>query len=244
MSTTSLAARLRALGAAPWDDRRVALKEAFGFVAVVAALSTLGALAGLFVAGPLVMLLSIGYVIWRTRSSGAGVAAVGLARPESIPRTLLTGLGGWFVVALFVGSANLGLRALGAAPDLEAMRFVEGNLSAYLLMLGMAWTSAAFGEEIAFRGYLFHRLETGFGGGRRATAIALLLQALIFSLGHIYQGWAGMLVTGLVGLCLGGLLLRVKRNLWVPIVTHGVIDTLGLTAIYLGILSRADLAAW
>jgi membrane protease YdiL (CAAX protease family) len=201
-------------------------------VVVLAALFVAVGLLGGMVAGLALSALAIGFVVWRVRSSGAGFGAIGLARPESIPATFAMGLLAWFGVALVAGATNLALQSFGFQADLEALRFVHGNRIAYFKLLGVAWATAAFGEEIIFRGYLFHRLEVGFGGGRRATAGALILQALIFGLGHAYQGAAGMLLTGVIGLCLAGAMLRFKRNLWVVIIAHGVVDTLGLTLLY------------
>ena len=74
------------------------------------------------------------------------------------------------------------------------------------------------------------------GGGRAAWGASLVITSVLFGLMHFYQGPVGMASTGLIGLLLGALYLIVRRNLWVAILAHGLIDTIGITAAYLGAL--------
>jgi membrane protease YdiL (CAAX protease family) len=62
--------------------------------------------------------------------------------------------------------------------------------------------------------------------------ISLFGSSLIFGLGHGYQGLAGIINTTTIGLLLGTLYLISKRNLWVNIVCHGVIDSISLISLY------------
>jgi len=99
--------------------------------------------------------------------------------------------------------------------------------------LAIAWSAAAFGEEIVFRGYLQTRVAGLLGGGGAAWATAIVVQAGLFGAGHAYQG-AGVVVTTFVsGLFSGALFLALRRNLWPLILAHGIWDTLGLWLIYL-----------
>ena len=72
------------------------------------------------------------------------------------------------------------------------------------------------------------------GRGRADWVIALLLTSLLFGIVHLYQGASGMITTGLSGLVFGLSYFAGGRNLWVPIIAHGVLDTLGFTLIFLG----------
>lgn len=113
---------------------------------------------------------------------------------------------------------------------------IEGNLPVYLLWLGIVWTSAAFGEEMFFRGFLITRLEAVFRGIPLGTILAVFIPALIFGYGHFYyQGWSGLVMTGVIGLIFGSFFLIYKHNLWPLIIFHGLFDTLGMTAMYFGI---------
>lgn len=113
---------------------------------------------------------------------------------------------------------------------------IEGNLQIYLLWLAIVWTSAAFGEEMFFRGFLITRLEAVFRGIPLAPVLSVLIPALIFGYGHFYyQGWSGLVMTGVIGLIFGSFFLIYKHNLWPLIIFHGLFDTLGMTAMYFGI---------
>lgn len=51
---------------------------------------------------------------------------------------------------------------------------------------------------------------------------------------HASQGVSGVLLTGLVGAVFGYAYLRSNRNLWALILAHGLVDTWGVTTLYLG----------
>lgn len=146
------------------------------------------------------------------------------------------------VVILGVGAGTaflgdtLGLWQTGALPDGVEDRWgnIRGNLPVYLLWLALAWVSAGFGEELFFRGFMVSRAERVTKGLPFALFLAVLIPAAIFGIAHFYyQGLRGLIVTGLIGLSLGTLYLLYKRNLWPLIVAHGLVDTLGFTALYL-----------
>ena len=67
------------------------------------------------------------------------------------------------------------------------------------------------------------------------TCIAVLGSALIFGAIHGYQGITGIADNVLTGMLLGVLYLVGRRNLWLPILTHGAIDTVGLLLIFTGL---------
>src|SRR5229473_7443139 len=109
---------------------------------------------------------------------------------------------------------------------------IRGNFVALLGWLAAAWTLAAFGEEMIFRGYLMNRLADLVGRTRTGWVISLFGSSLIFGLGHGYQGAAGIINTATIGLLLGTLYLVTKRNLWVNIICHGLIDSISLITLY------------
>jgi membrane protease YdiL (CAAX protease family) len=74
-------------------------------------------------------------------------------------------------------------------------------------------------EEAVYRGYLQRQLWSF----TRSLPAALFLQALIFSLAHIYQGWKPALVTAIYGLIFG--LLAVWRRSIIPgAIVHAIVD--------------------
>ena len=87
---------------------------------------------------------------------------------------------------------------------------------------------------MAYRGYLMNRVADLFNRTRRAWIVSLLAVHIGFGLAHAYQGMTGIVDEGFVGLLLGLIYLRTGRNLAVPIVAHGVSDSVDLILIFLG----------
>jgi membrane protease YdiL (CAAX protease family) len=161
---------------------------------------------------------------------------VGLRRPENwlatVGLALVIGVGYQLLDTLLIGPL---LEQLTRQPiDLSQFTPIQSNLALLLGSLLLTWTEAAFIEEMFFRGYLFNRLTDLFGNHRLGIGLALLISSLVFSLAHGYQGLTGILDTFLAGIFLGLLYLATRRNLWLPILTHGIIDTLAFLLIYLG----------
>ncbi len=107
------------------------------------------------------------------------------------------------------------------------------TLGLFLIMMALVWTTNSFGEEMVFRGFLMKRFSTIFGGTRFAWILAAFAQAMIFGLGHAYQGLVGILITGMVGLVFGLLYLVARRNLWPMIFAHGLINSVAFTVLHL-----------
>jgi membrane protease YdiL (CAAX protease family) len=98
----------------------------------------------------------------------------------------------------------------------------------------LVWTFAAFGEEIAYRGYLLTRAADI---GRRSTIaywLGIVLVSVLFGYGHYYKGPSGIIDSGIAGLILGTAYMLAHRNLWACILTHGFIDTFGVIDAFLG----------
>ena len=107
------------------------------------------------------------------------------------------------------------------------------DLKMLLISLGIVWTFAAFGEEIGYRAYLMTRFGEMAGGGRVGKAVSLILVSVLFGLGHFYKGPAGIFDSTVSGLLLGGAYLA-TGSLWVPILAHGLNDTVAVVGTYFG----------
>ena len=101
--------------------------------------------------------------------------------------------------------------------------------------LGITWTFAAFGEEIAYRRYLIGRAADVGNRTPAAYCVALLAASALFGVGHFYQGPAGIFTTACDGFVIGTVYLLSGRNLWVAVLTHGFIDTIAFAALFLGL---------
>src|SRR5262249_16093357 len=104
-------------------------------------------------------------------------------------------------------------------------------------VLLVAIIRAAFIEELFCRGYAIERLQSLTGSLISAAGIALF----IFSALHYRQGWVGAIVALLTGGVHTGVYIY-KRNLWVTITVHFVVDFILLVPLlapkHLGINSR------
>jgi hypothetical protein len=60
------------------------------------------------------------------------------------------------------------------------------------------------------------------------------LISVLFGLAHAYQGPAGVVGTGFVGLVLALIFLRHRTNLTLVMLTHGFYDTIGSGLLYAG----------
>jgi len=153
----------------------------------------------------------------RTFVLGA-VSALGLLVVTSVVSTLLVNLTGW-------------------TPDISKFDAVRGDVGMLLGGLVVVWTTAAFGEEMLFRGIMlnsfFDLASGGKGTGRGAWALALIATSIIFGAAHAYQGIAGSILTGVVGLGFGLVYLWTGRNMWVAILAHGIYDTVGFVLVFL-----------
>lgn len=179
-------------------------------------------------------LLALGWLSLRMRK--LRWRDVGLSRYRSWPITLAAGVGvGLLLEAfqLFVSQPIL-VRVLGKQPDLELFRALHGDVKWTLLAIAGAWTLAAFGEEMVYRGYLMNRVADLMNRSRWAWIVSLIVVHVGFGMAHAYQGITGIIDEGLAGFLFGVVYLRNGRNLAVPIIAHGVGDTIDFLLIFVG----------
>jgi membrane protease YdiL (CAAX protease family) len=140
-------------------------------------------------------------------------------------------------VLMFVNGVLDAIRnTLGVAPlDFSQFEFLRGNFAGLVMMLAVAWAVGAFGEEL-LRGVLLNALADllrPHAGSRLAWAVAILVTSIAFGAGHAYYGVAGAVIAGFLAAGFGLVYLIARRNLWAPILTHGLFDTVGFIALYL-----------
>lgn len=173
-------------------------------------------LAGLFAAfGPAMLAV---FLLWRDRV----LARAGFARPA--PRQFLAWSGAAFgltVAAAIVAGMILAavLSAFGAELP-EADRTEVNITGAYLVIAFIISATAGISEEIVYRAYGITRMEQA--GWPRAAAFVPLL---VWTGQHLYQGWAGPIIVGAVGIPLV-IMFRSKRSVWPLIAGHLAYDVL------------------
>lgn len=161
---------------------------------------------------------------------------VGFTRPPQLARTLTVGIVAGLALELFAINITTPwiVSITGVLPDLSDFQELVGNVQLTLILIVVSWILAAFGEELAFRGYLMNRFADAFSRTRGAWIASLIVVSIYFGIGHSTQGLTGIIQESLSGFWLGVLYLTSGRNLTVPIVAHGVSNTLALVLIYLG----------
>ena len=182
--------------------------------------------------GVLAAMLVIALVTWQR---GEGLTSLGLVHPESWPSTILWSLvlGGILAFASTLVIEPLTDKLTGEAHDHSMFDGIRGNFGDLLKWLLVVWLLVAFLEEIIFRGFLMTELARLLGKGVGGTLLNLIFSSTLFGIAHWYQGKSGALSTGLIGLVIGLIFVVGGYNLWLPILTHGFIDTFGLVLVYL-----------
>ena len=178
----------------------------------------------------LLALVLIRLVLWLRRSNWR---EFGLKRPRSWLKTILLAVGGlitvYFVVII---TMPLVTRLTGQPVDKSPFDGLRENVPALIFSLLAVWTLAAFGEELIFRGYLMNTLARVLGNRNVGWIFACFINSILFGVGHTYQGISGVILLGIVGLLYALFYLGCGRNLWVPILIHGLYDTSAFLVIF------------
>jgi membrane protease YdiL (CAAX protease family) len=163
-------------------------------------------------------------------------STIGFSWPDNPGRSIAIGIIAGILMELFAVYVTTPAISgfFGAEPDVSELKEIQGNLTMLFIFLGLSWLLGGFCEELCFRGFLMNRLARIFGGNRAAWIASLVLSSALFGWGHTEQGASGWVQEGLSGFILGLLFLTTKKNLTVPIVAHGVSNTVALVMIYFG----------
>ena len=96
------------------------------------------------------------------------------------------------------------------------------------LVFFLGWFFNIFGEELWFRGYILSRQELAFG--KRAW----IVHGIMFGLNHIWQPWNLLLI--LPGAVIGAYVVQRRRNTWILIISHGLMNLSLLIIVLLNVL--------
>jgi membrane protease YdiL (CAAX protease family) len=177
--------------------------------------------------------------IWLVlKRQGQSLAVVGVVKPvNGWSSTLLMGVGGALLIIALGEFVYPLLRGLIGVPgqDISSYEDIEGNNALLAIFLTVSWTTAGFGEELIFRGFLMAGLARCLGRSRAAWVAAVILSSILFGLIHLKTGVGGVLGTGMNGAVLAGLYLLSRRSIWAPYIAHGLADTIGFLLIYSGL---------
>ncbi len=160
------------------------------------------------------------FFIWR---NGEPVDWIGWTS-KNLRQEILLGIVLYIPFFLAAGLFENALRAAGLPmpstrlpPFMMPKGLIEFWLATALVVV------VALAEETIFRGYLILRLRAITS----SSAAAALLSAAIFSLGHGYEGSAGVLTVGFMGLVFAFVYLW-RQSLVAPIVMHFLQDFISI----------------
>ncbi len=208
----------------------------FSFVEITIAVLVL--IANLFGYLPLTSTIYILLYAWLSLwLRGNGWKDFGLKKPDSWRKTILLSVSvGVLYQALSIYVIEPLLADLtGELPDVSTFNSLVGNESLLIFWLAISWSLAAFGEEMVYRGYFMHRFKDLLKNEKIGWIFGLLISSVLFGGVHLYQGASGMIAVGLTGLIFGWLYFATGKNLWAPILAHGIYDTAGFAMIYFGV---------
>ncbi len=165
----------------------------------------------------------VGLILFFLWHNGEPVSAIGFTF-KSAWRDVT--LGAVLFPPFLLGAALLEsvLQALGLSlPKTTAPSFLSPSGVAEYLLAFILVVAVAVTEEAIFRGYLILRFRTVFA----SAAVAILLSAAVFSLGHGYEGGAGVLIVGIMGIVFA-VIYQWRQSLVAPMVIHFLQDFIGI----------------
>ncbi len=121
-----------------------------------------------------------------------------------------------------------------AAPGLPEIFSMKGNVSKLIIGLTLSWTTAAFLEEIVFRGYLINRFIDLIGETLLTKIVIVVLTGVAFGFVHSYQGLNGAISAGFIGVFQATVYFINNKKLTIPIIAHGTFDTIPFTSMFIG----------
>ena len=116
----------------------------------------------------------------------------------------------------------------GQPMDYSLFEQFDNNIGAIIGLLLFAAVSAGFGEEILFRGYFMRQFTKFFGSSKLSIVLNILFLGVIFGWIHMYQGFSGQIVTGILGMTIATIFHLRKDDLWFAIAVHGFFDLIAL----------------
>ena len=167
--------------------------------------------------------LAVGVVLWRAHARGWSAADLGLILGPAAALTLGVGV----VLSLALASSQrFGIGRLVNTPEAhgavtyQMMRKLMPQATAEIPFFAVLVATVGICEEFLYRGFVFAafmRITRGSVGE------ALLCSALLFGVGHFYQGAPGLVSTTVLGLVFGAV--RIWTGSLLPgVLAHAVTD--------------------
>ncbi len=142
-------------------------------------------------------------------------------------REIFLGIGLFIPTFFFAGLVEQVLRAAGlSSPTAPSPSFLTPSGTAQVILATILVIVVAIAEETIFRGYLTLRFRSIIG----SIPGAILLSSVIFAIGHGYEGEAGVITVGLIGVIFA-LVYVWRGSLVAPVTMHFLQDFLGIVLV-------------
>lgn len=176
----------------------------------------------------------------RSKNRSELLTSIGLKRPKNLISIV--------IICLILGILIELATEIISNPIIEKITHSKIDLSEvdlstfskYLIWVLIGFVLGGFLEEVLFRGFLLTRISSFFKENKVNDILALMATSILFGLCHYYQGWSGVISTGLIGLLLGIIFLVFNKNLWYSILTHGFINLTAITILYFGYYQKLE----
>ena len=155
------------------------------------------------------------FFLWRNRES---LRTIGW-NVANFWKELILGVILFFPFFYISGILERALHAAGlSVPSTPQLAFLSPKGSVEIVLAVILVVVVAISEETIFRGYLMLRFRPMMNG-----LVAVLLSAVVFSLGHGYEGTAGLVTVGFMGIIFA-LVYKWRQSLVASMVMHFLQD--------------------
>lgn len=125
------------------------------------------------------------------------------------------------------------IKSLFVVPDYIEYNFIRDSISKLIMTIIAAWLIGGFYEEVVFRGYIQNVLEKKLLKNS-VILLSIIITNVLFGIYHWQQGVFGIIAAILGGVFWSILYKKFNGNLWIPILSHAIFDTITLLLIYTG----------
>ncbi len=159
-------------------------------------------------------------------------AALGLGYSIGL-RFVLAGVGFVFMLlallsGLTVAEITQFVKSFSPSPErIVSTKALSDPLYRLLMLTWISFIVAGLREELWRIAVIASctKLLTPTFSVRGAQIFAIVMSSLFFGMAHYVQGWLAVVMTAILGLCLGAITL-VHRSIWPAVIAHGAFDAL------------------
>jgi uncharacterized protein len=195
----------------------------------------------LYISTIVVEWIMFGYVFWSIRRAKRITVRELIGGRWNTPEDFLLDIaitaGFWIAAVLVLGGLGyaLGLSGHGKVQEAQkALSFLAPQTVREGILFGLLSITAGFCEEFIFRGYF----QRQFAAAAKNAYAGIFLSAIVFGLGHGYEGPKRMLLIAVYGVMFG-VLAHFRKSLRPGMMAHAWHD--GFTGIVLYVLSKTKL---